>query len=65
MASTPSTTNSHNRAGESAPPGNRQAIPTTATGSVVRSGARVAVRVGAAVFPSKVTRCRATAAGVG
>ncbi|SON63976.1 hypothetical protein MSIMFI_05507 [Mycobacterium simulans] len=65
IASIPPLRRSHNRAGESTPPGNRHAIPTTATGSVVRSGARVALRVTTVVCPNNVTRYATTAAGLG
>ena len=61
----PPATKSHNPAAESTPPGNRHAIPTTATGSSTLPATRVAGTAGAAVSLSKALRYRASAAGVG
>ncbi|SON61917.1 hypothetical protein MSIMFI_03436 [Mycobacterium simulans] len=66
IASLPLLTTSHNAAGESTPPGNRHAIPTTTMGSSTAGAARARTGIEASEVPvSCSSRYPARAVGVG
>ncbi|SOJ55763.1 hypothetical protein MSIMFB_03242 [Mycobacterium simulans] len=66
IVSVPLLTTSHNAVGESTPPGNRHAIPTTAMGSSTAGAVKVRTGIDAsAVSLSWVSKYPARALGVG